>query len=93
MSENKQTSCKAHKDSTTCLADTSCAFYRETVCFQGFQWLKVKHLPNTSKTWFSGNDRLAGTLETGTQGKDDEEWSIKFETLKFDSYLIATGNF
>jgi hypothetical protein len=36
---------------------------------------------------------LAGTFKTGNQGKDEEEWAIKFDNLKFDSYLIATGNF
>ena len=43
--------------------------------------------------WFAGKDHLAGTFEIGTQGKDDDEWAILFGTLKFDSYLIATGNF
>jgi hypothetical protein len=29
----------------------------------------------------------------GVQGKDIEEWAIKFNNLTFDSFLIATGNF
>ena len=36
---------------------------------------------------------MVGTFEKGVQGKVDEEWAIKFSTLTFDSFLIATGNF
>jgi len=47
----------------------------------------------SATTWFSGTDKLAGTFETGTQGKDDAEWAIMFSTLIFDTFLFATGDF
>jgi hypothetical protein len=35
---------------------------------------------------------LAGTHEVGTQGTNAAEWAVKFDTLTFNSFLVATGN-
>jgi len=35
---------------------------------------------------------LAGTIETGIQGSSNE-WAIKFNSLTFNNFLFATGNF
>jgi hypothetical protein len=51
------------------------------------------HLPTNSTKWFSDTSRLAGTFEKGVQGIDDAEWAVKFDTLTYNSFLFATGNF
>jgi len=55
-------------------------------------WLKVRHVPQSSGGWHPVNDNLMGTAEYGNPNNDDEPWSIKWDLSSFDEFLFASGN-
>lgn len=64
----------------------------------GFGWVRVRHVP-AGGNWHPAYDNLAGTAEYGTEGVDDQPWSIKFsskfpetEGCSFDLFLFASGD-
>ena len=63
------------------------------ICFQNKTFRKVKWIPATNPTWFSGNDDLKGTHTVGIEGDDDREWAIAFNTWSSNHFLFASGDF
>ena len=68
--QSKVDACKLHSSDTLCKADTNCNLAPLTIaiCFLGKTFEQFKNLPPTSPAWFTGDDNLAGTTVTGTEG-------------------------
>ena len=61
----------------------------------GCGWTLVRHKPSNGKH-FKSTDNLAGSQVYGAA--DDNpysliEWSIKFDNIQFDQYMIATSDY
>ena len=93
----KVATCLAYTNDETCKADTNCALapIPVKICFMGNTYNQVRFLPNTSTSWFSGDDNFNGNIEIGIQGDTTAEWAIKFNTLDKASikFLFAQLNF
>ena len=56
-------------------------------------WIHVKHLPNSSTIWYSGNDNLQGNLEYNqTTRLETQEWSIKWDKVAMNQILFTKGS-
>ena len=57
-------------------------------------WVKVRHVPASEGKWHPATDNLAGSDVYGTESSsiNAAAWSIKFDDIKFDYFLFATGN-
>lgn len=86
--------CKT-QDQATCVADTDCVYKAfERICFEGETWLKVRHVPSNSATWYEAADHLLGTSAAyGQSGDAAASWNLPFSTLAWTKYLFADGAF
>ena len=63
----------------------------------GGEWVRVRHIPAESTTWHPATDRLAGTVEYGTESDDSAAWSVNFASkvpagCSYNEFLFATGD-
>ena len=53
----------------------------------------MRHVP-AGNQWHSATDQLKGTSVYGKPcgATCNKEWSVKFDNIKFDQFLFATGD-
>ena len=60
----------------------------------GGGWRLVRHVPPGNR-WHKATDNLAGTAVYGDANggaTSPHEWSIRFDSIHFDQFLLSTGN-